>query len=360
MLSWPRFRFPWALALALVAICQEIHADDAATLISLSTAFETARVSGDVESAKRLTIADARWIVESDKDASLILSDVEATSRRLSEGKGEPSDSFVAERNVEIFGDSAVVTELVRVTKGPPIRRSAFWVHDAGTHDAGTWKIAHVHMSPYLRWESAISAFETADQKDPPKPGGVVFIGSSSIRRWESLANDFPEARVLNRGFGGSQMIDSVLFAKRIVTPYAPAAVAVYAGDNDIGKGKNADRVFGDFKNFVASIHDQLPDTKIAFIAIKPSLKRWDRWDEIRRANQLIQDFAANHSNVDYLDIATPMLGDDGMPRKELFVSDGLHLTEQGYAVWTEAIRPWVNTFAVRTAEAREQPILSK
>ncbi len=325
------------------ARAEEIASSEETALLSLASELEAARLVGDVEAIKRLTLADALSISESGGDPTHILADVEATARHLSEGKVSNPSTFVAERDVQIHSGGAVVTELVRVTGNrpqPPIRRSLFWVRDGES-----WKLAHMHASPYLRWESSIAAFEAADQQDQPRAGGVVFIGSSSIRRWESLANDFEGFPVLNRGFGGSQMIDSVLFAKRIVTPYSPAAVAIYEGDNDIGKGKSAERVFADFQSFVDSIQDELPETHVAFIAIKPSLKRWAQWPEIRRANQLIEEFAATHSHVDYLDIATPMLGEDGTPRDELFVSDGLHLTEQGYAIWADVIRPWVASF---------------
>lgn len=340
------------LTLSLTLGGRSVSANESSELLSLSIEFESARVSGDVEAAKRLILPGAHWIKDLASETVLILPDIEAVSRQLSNGAVETDDSFVAERSVEIHGASAIVTELVRVTSKkpqPPLRRSIVWVREADG-----WKIAHIHMSPYLRWEAAIAEFEIADRQDPPKPGGVVFVGSSSVRRWETLKDDFPGVQVLNRGFGGSQMIDSVLAAKRIVTPYSPAAVVVYEGDNDIGKGKSAERVLDDFRNFVGAIHEELPEAKIGFIAIKPSLKRWAQWAEIERANQLIRQFAASQPHVSYLDIASPMLNAEGMPREELFVSDGLHLSEQGYAVWTEVIRPWVNLAALAKSHSGE------
>lgn len=337
----PSFQLLLVCLLVLTLSNETLLADDSTDLLTLSAKFESARVSGNVESAERLTAADANWITDASKDSSSILADIRSTAERAAKGQTVNSESFVADRTVQVSGDSAVVNELVRITSTPsqpPLRRSLYWARDQGG-----WKLVHAHVSPYLRWETSIAAFEEQDKETPPERRGVVFIGSSSIRRWDSLAKDFPGVAVINRGFGGSQMIDSVLCAKRVVTPYEPLAVVVYAGDNDLAKGKNAERVCTDFKNFVTTIQRELPGTKIGFIAIKPSLKRWNLWPEMVKANDQIKAFAAMHENIDFLDIATPMLGEEGTPIPELFVKDGLHLTDRGYAIWTNVIRPWVH-----------------
>jgi lysophospholipase L1-like esterase len=189
------------------------------------------------------------------------------------------------------------------------------------------------------RWEEVIQAFEAVDRERPPEKGGVVFIGSSSIRLWD-LDRFFPGAETLNRGFGGSQMADSVRYADRILLPYEPRTVVVYAGDNDIAAGKSAETVFADYKQFVAKVHDALPEARIVYIAIKPSLKRWNLVEEMRRANSLIQQASEADPRLSFVDIDTPMIGGDGQPRKELFVEDGLHLSAAGYEVWAELVRP--------------------
>src|SRR5438094_7398035 len=124
------------------------------------------------------------------------------------------------------------------------------------------------------RWESAIRAVEEQDRMAPPPPGGNVFVGSSSIRFWK-LADSFPDLACVNRGFGGSEMADSARYADRIVTPYKPRVVVLYAGDNDLALGKSPEAVRDDYKQFVAKVRAKLPDVKIVCIAVKPSLQRW-------------------------------------------------------------------------------------
>ena len=134
------------------------------------------------------------------------------------------------------------------------------------------------------RWEKEVAAFEKQDAAKPPPKGGVVFVGSSSIRMWK-LEKSFPGSDVLNRGFGGSQIIDSVELAPRLVLKYQPRLVVFYAGDNDIGGGKSPEKVLADFTAFVEVVHKELPKTRIAFIAIKPSVARWKLVEKVKQAN---------------------------------------------------------------------------
>jgi len=189
------------------------------------------------------------------------------------------------------------------------------------------------------RWESAIKAFEMEDAEHARPKNGIVFVGSSSIRKWD-LKKWFPDRNALNRGFGGSEVSDSLEFADRIILKYEPRVVVVYAGDNDIGHDKTPQRVFDDVKQLVELIHGKLPKTKIGYIAIKPSIKRWALVDQVREANRLITELAAKDERLEFVDVDKPMIGEDGMPRKELFVEDGLHLSEEGYAIWTSLVRP--------------------
>jgi lysophospholipase L1-like esterase len=190
------------------------------------------------------------------------------------------------------------------------------------------------------KWEKDIAAFEAADAKNPPPKDAVLFVGSSSIRLWD-LKESFPDRRTINRGFGGSEIADSVRYAKRIVIPYRPRVVVFYAGDNDIAGGKSPQRVLADFKQFVELVHGELPKTKIIYIGIKPSIKRWTLIDRIREANRLIrQHVAAEESDkLVFLDIERPMLGDDGKPRAVFLQDDGLHLNQAGYKIWTKLLR---------------------
>jgi len=196
--------------------------------------------------------------------------------------------------------------------------------------------------SGFDQWEPEIRRFEEADKKALPKPGGIIFVGSSSIRLWESLAADFPNAPVVNRGFGGSQIADSTHFADRIVTRYKPRKVFLYAGDNDLANGRTPDQVLADFDAFVTRVRRDLPDVTIAFISIKPSVARVKLLDTMRAANDKVRKYAAEHAGVEFVDVFTPMLGKDGLPRPDIFVEDGLHMNRAGYDIWKATIASYL------------------
>jgi lysophospholipase L1-like esterase len=191
-----------------------------------------------------------------------------------------------------------------------------------------------------LRWERDIKAFETADAANPPPRDAVLFVGSSSIRLWKTLTKDFPNHQVINRGYGGSEIENSTYFAARIVIPYQPSHILLYAGDNDIANGKSPRQVLADFKAFVSKVHAALPETRITFLSIKPSQARRQLLDRMREANELVRDFAATRDKIDFIDLFTPMLDEQGEPRGELFVEDRLHLNRQGYELWTRLVTP--------------------
>lgn len=193
-----------------------------------------------------------------------------------------------------------------------------------------------------IRWESAIARFEAADRKSRPPQGAVLFIGSSSIVKWKTLAQDFPGVQTLNRGFGGTVIADSTRYVSRIVVPYHPRKIVFFAGDNDIGAGRSPQAVAADFAGFVAAVRAALPDVPIAFIAIKPSLSRWRLHDAQIKANRLVSDYCQRGTGLTFINVYGIMLGSDGKPRPELFVADGLHMTPAGYALWTPVVAPFV------------------
>ena len=190
------------------------------------------------------------------------------------------------------------------------------------------------------RWEKYIARFEAADKKQMPQPDGVLFIGSSSIRMWKTLEQDFPGLPVINRGFGGSQIADSNHFAGRIVHPYKPRQIVLYAGDNDVAGGKSPERVLADFQQFLKTVRAKLPKVRVSFIAIKPSLSRWKLSGKMAMANSLVRNTCSKDKRLDYIDIWQPMLDDNGKPRPDLFLGDGLHLNAKGYALWTSIVKP--------------------
>ena len=191
-------------------------------------------------------------------------------------------------------------------------------------------------------WEFQISAYEKADRKNPPKPGVIVFTGSSSIRFWESLASDMKPLEVINRGFGGSRVAQVNQYASRIVLPYQPRAVVLYAGDNDLSWpwSKTSEQVSGDFEQFVEIIHAKLPETWIYYVSIKPSIFRWGNREKFNKTNELIVEYIRTQPRVQFIDVDAAMLDAQGKPRAELFRWDGLHMNAEGYAVWTSIIKP--------------------
>jgi len=167
-----------------------------------------------------------------------------------------------------------------------------------------------------------------------------LFAGSSSIRLWDVQAS-WPDRPVLNRGFGGSTIADSIHFFDRIVTPYQPRAIVLYAGDNDVAKGLSADQVRADYRRFISLAEERLPGTPVIYIAIKPSLKRWHLWPTMRDANDRIANFCREQDHLHFADIAEPMLQTaPGRPAPEFFAGDGLHLSPRGYALWETVLQP--------------------
>lgn len=191
-------------------------------------------------------------------------------------------------------------------------------------------------------WEHDIAAFEAADKTNPPPHGGIEFIGSSTIARWKTLKQDFAGEPVFNRGFGGSQAADSVYYVGRIVIPYAPKMIFFRAGGNDLWAGKTPEAVFADFKEFVTKVHAQLPETEILFISWSPTPARWKQHDKELALNGMAKDFAAQVPHVKYIETYDLVLGSDGLPRKELFVSDGLHFNPAGYKLLVERVKPFL------------------
>lgn len=200
--------------------------------------------------------------------------------------------------------------------------------------------IASVATASPASWSRAIEQLTADDAAHPPRAGGIVFVGSSSIVKWDSLASDFPGENVIKRGFGGSELADSVYYADRIVLPYRPRAVVLYAGDNDLAAGKTPEQVFADFQAFVAKVHGALPHCRIVYIAAKPSPARWHLREKFQQANALIAAACAkDRERLRFVDVWAAMLGADGKPRTELFVADKLHMNAGGYAIWTPLVK---------------------
>lgn len=189
------------------------------------------------------------------------------------------------------------------------------------------------------KWKPAIDAFVAADAVHPPKHDAVLFVGSSSIVKWKSLTNDFSFA-VINRGFGGSELADSVAYIDQIVIPYHPRAVVLYAGDNDIAAGKSPETVLADFRSFRTKLHAALPSTSLFYLSIKYSPSRAKFQAAMQRANELISADCAASPGCHFVDVNAAMLDASGQPRPELFESDQLHMKPGTYALWTKILTP--------------------
>jgi len=230
---------------------------------------------------------------------------------------------------------TALVALLAACVGGPPATPEAPSPSTAGVAP----RIPEQVSSPV--WEADMQRFEAADAQSPPPRGGVLFIGSSSIRFWDTLAQDFPGVPVINRGFGGSELRDSTWYADRIIVPYAPRQILIYAGDNDLNAGRTPQQLRADFIAFVERVRRDLPKAKIAYISNKPSPSRAQLLPAQREANTLIAA-EAQRLDVDYIDIFTPMLDASGQPDESLFIEDRLHMNRAGYVIWQRAIAPYL------------------
>lgn len=191
-------------------------------------------------------------------------------------------------------------------------------------------------------WESTIAAFEAQDRRSPPPEGAVVFTGSSSITFWSTLERDMAPLCVINRGFGGSKIGEVARYADRIVTPYRPWAVVLFAGTNDIAGRKPAtpEAVFAGYRAFVEKVLGALPDTQIYYVGITPTPARWKLWPIAREANRLIQAHTETDPRLGFIDLTEQFLGPDGLPNRRLYRFDGLHPNARGYERWTAVIKP--------------------
>ena len=194
-------------------------------------------------------------------------------------------------------------------------------------------------LDPAPRFEKEITAFEAYDHKNATPTNPILFVGSSTVRLWQT-ADAFPDLPVINRGFGGSTIADVNRLADRIVFKYKPSIIVFYSGDNDLAAGRSPDRVFNDFKTFADSVHDRLPETKLIYLTIKPSVARWKIWPKMQEVNARVKELAQQNKQLTYLDIAPPLLGDNGQPRPDLFRDDGLHMNPKGYAGWNKLLTP--------------------
>jgi lysophospholipase L1-like esterase len=194
----------------------------------------------------------------------------------------------------------------------------------------------------YAKWEKEVAAYEAADRQTSPAKGGILFIGSSTIRLWKTIADDFPDHKVVNRGFGGTEIVDSTYFANRLIFPHEPKQIFLRAGGNDIHAGRTPRQVADDFVHFVRVVHAHLPKTEIIYISVSPAPARWGESDKYRELNRLIRQAALDLPRVGFVDTFDMVLDADGNARPEFFVKDRLHFAPEGYKLLAKRVRPYL------------------
>jgi lysophospholipase L1-like esterase len=215
--------------------------------------------------------------------------------------------------------------------------------------------VAAPNAPPANPFESEVNALEARLSQLPISSSPVVFYGSSSIRLWKSLQQDFSGYAVLNCGFGGSRLTDCVRYANRIVLPRKPSAIVIYAGDNDLAIGTPPERVFQSFKQLFAIFRTYSPSIPIAFVSVKPSPARLMFLENILRFNRLVEDFLKAQSQTEYIDVCSDMLGQDRKPIQALFVSDQIHLSPAGYQILRKEIGEFLSQDCPRSRALRSQ-----
>jgi lysophospholipase L1-like esterase len=213
-----------------------------------------------------------------------------------------------------------------------------------GVLRVGDYEFTPEEIEAARGFEESITLFEERDEKRGVERDGVLFLGSSTFTLWLGVARDFssalPGVSIVNRGFGGSQVSDSLYFLDRVLLPYAPRTVVFYAGDNDLAHGKSPRRVFDGTHALIEKTWQEYPETKFLLVSVKPSPSRWNIFDLQTETNKMLQEYSASDARLTYVDIVAPMLTPEGELRPELYVEDQLHLTRAGYKIWREVLAP--------------------
>lgn len=195
---------------------------------------------------------------------------------------------------------------------------------------------------PYV-WLPEIEAFEEKDIQEPPPRDTIVFTGSSSIRLWVNLEEDMAPLPVINRGFGGAKIEDVVYFIDRVVLPYNPAAVVLFAGTNNLAGYNNdstPEEILASFVHFVKAVHEELPGIPIYYISITPTRLRWSQWPLVQQTNTLIETYTRENPDLHFIDTTGQFLNEEGKPKRNQFTYDMLHLNRKGYETWASEIKP--------------------
>ncbi|MFC3196097.1 GDSL-type esterase/lipase family protein [Parapedobacter deserti] len=203
-------------------------------------------------------------------------------------------------------------------------------------------EVPELHRNRIEQLRPSIAAFKAEDAKNGITQGAILMVGSSSFTRWQDADKAFPSHRIINRGFGGSQLYDILYFFDQVVMPYKPCQILLYEGDNDIASGMTPEQYLEDVITFVRLVEVRLPGTVVSIVSTKPSPAR-AKWESAYlRANRLVRELTETKPHVQYIDVAQLLYNRNGKLRPELFIQDQIHLNEKGYAIWQAIIAPYL------------------
>lgn len=170
----------------------------------------------------------------------------------------------------------------------------------------------------------------------------IVFTGSSSVRLWRKLQEEFPDHQIINSGFGGSQASDLLYFIDELILSYNPKKVFIYEGDNDLWAKKRPADVLDTTADIIRRIKAKNASTQVILISAKPSISRWKIRGKYKRLNRKMERFTQDDPNLFYVDVWKPMLNKRKL-KTDIFIEDGLHMNQKGYDIWYAAMKDLVN-----------------
>lgn len=202
----------------------------------------------------------------------------------------------------------------------------------------------NLYAQQQLPFYDEIQHFKKLDSAHFPPQNAVLFVGSSSIRKWQDIQNYFPNETVINRGFGGSELTDAIRYANDIIIPYHSREIVIYSGENDLAYSDSVtpEIVLKRFETLFNIIRSAMPKVPIVYVSIKPSPSREKLMPEMLEANKLIKQFLNSKSKTIFVDVYHKMLDKSGKPMPDIFLDDNLHMNAKGYHIWQKAIEPYL------------------
>ena len=191
-----------------------------------------------------------------------------------------------------------------------------------------------------IYYQNEVRQFQKHDTVSPPRKGSILFIGSSILKFWSTLAHDISPLPVVNRAFGGARTWEVLHYMDRIVLPYEPRVIVYYCGSNDIHCGAEPQGIAQRFEEFVRRVREKLPSTAVVFISIIQAPQKFDKWNVVEQTNRLVQAFCTRMPGVFFVDVNPVFFDSSHRLRVELFAEDGLHLQPVAYREMTHIIKP--------------------